>query len=68
MQSLLSLARLMATFYLTCLVFIFLKYIREELMIVLRTSSSEAALPRMIARMESLGAGARTVGLAIPTG
>jgi len=35
---------------------------------VLGTSSSEAALPRMIARMESLGAGAQTVGLVIPTG
>ncbi len=85
MQSLLSLARLMATFYLTCVVFIFLilgtiarahgfsiwrflRYIREELLIVLGTSSSEAALPRMIGKMESLGAGQQTVGLVIPTG
>ncbi len=83
--SLLSLAKLMGTFYLTCLVFIFgvlgliarfhgfsifrfLRYIREELLIVLGTSSSEAALPRMMAKMESLGAGKSTVGLVIPTG
>src|SRR5262249_42185359 len=85
LQSLLSLAKLMATFYLTCLAFIFvvlgliarvhgfnilrfLHYTREELLIVLGTSSSEAALPRMMARMESLGAGRQTVGLVIPTG
>ncbi len=84
-KSLLSLAKLMGTFYLTCLVFVFaglgtiarlhgfnifrfLHYIREELLVVLGTSSSEAALPRMMARMESLGAGKSTVGLVIPTG
>jgi aerobic C4-dicarboxylate transport protein len=84
-QSLLSLGKLMATFYLTCLAFIFgvlgtiarahgfsifrfVKYIREELLIVLGTSSSEAALPRMMSRMESLGAGRQTVGLVIPAG
>lgn len=83
--SLLSLAKLMGTFYLTCVVFIFgvlgliarvhgfsifrfLRYIREELLIVLGTSSSEAALPRMMAKMEALGAGKSTVGLVIPTG
>jgi aerobic C4-dicarboxylate transport protein len=83
--SLLNLARLMATFYLTCLVFVFvvlgaiayfhgfsiwrfLRYIREELLIVLGTSSSEAALPRMIAKIEGLGVGRSTVGLVIPTG
>src|SRR5262249_20843366 len=41
---------------------------REELLIVLGTSSSEAALPRMMAKLESLGAGRSTVGLVIPTG
>ena len=63
--SLVSLGALMATFYATCLLFIFavlgsiarvngfsiwkfIKYIKEELMIVLGTSSSEAALPRMM--------------------
>ena len=83
--SLAQLAKLMGTFYTTCLVFIFLvlgaiaqvhgfsifrflRYIREELLIVLGTSSSEAALPRMMAKMESLGAGKSTVGLVIPTG
>jgi aerobic C4-dicarboxylate transport protein len=85
LASLLSLAKLMATFYLTCLCFVFLvlgaiarahgfsiwkflHYIREELLIVLGTSSSEAALPRMMAKMESLGAGRSTVGLVIPAG
>ncbi len=46
----------------------FIKYIREELMIVLGTSSSESALPRMIAKMEKLGANKSVVGLVIPTG
>ena len=83
--SLLSLGQLMATFYLTCLVFIFvvlgaiarvhgfsiwkfIKYIKEELLIVLGTSSSEAVLPRMIAKMEHLGVRKSVVGLVIPTG
>jgi len=85
LQSLAQLAKLMGTFYLTCVLFVFvilgaiarvhgfsifrfLRYIREELLIVLGTSSSEAALPRMMAKMESLGAGRSTVGLVIPTG
>jgi aerobic C4-dicarboxylate transport protein len=84
-RALLSMAKLMGTFYLSCALFIFLvlgaitrfhgfaiwrflRYIREELLIVLATSSSEAALPRMIDRMEALGAGPATVGLVIPTG
>lgn len=46
----------------------FIKYIREELMIVLGTSSSESALPRMLAKMEKLGANKSVVGLVIPTG
>ncbi|QEI07909.1 dicarboxylate/amino acid:cation symporter [Pigmentiphaga aceris] len=83
--SLTSLASLMATFYITCVLFVFvvlgaiaryhgfsivkfIKYIREELLIVLGTSSSESALPRMIAKMEKLGAKKSTVGLVIPTG
>ena len=83
--SLLSLGALMATFYTTCLVFIFvvlgtiarlsgfsfwkfIKYIKEELLIVLGTSSSEAALPRMMIKMENLGAKRSVVGLVIPTG
>ena len=80
-----NLAKLMVTFYVTCLVFIFivlgivawlhgfsifkyLRYIKEELLIVLGTSSSEAALPRLMGRLESLGAGKSTVGLVVPTG
>ena len=46
----------------------FIKYIREELLIVLGTSSSEAVLPRMIAKMEHLGVRKSVVGLVIPTG
>ncbi|WP_437881324.1 dicarboxylate/amino acid:cation symporter [Pseudomonas sp. LRF_L74] len=46
----------------------FIKYIREELMIVLGTSSSESALPRMISKMQKLGADKSVVGLVIPTG
>jgi aerobic C4-dicarboxylate transport protein len=46
----------------------FIKYIREELLIVLGTSSSESVLPRMMEKMENLGAKKATVGLVIPTG
>ena len=46
----------------------FLRYIREELVIVLGTSSSEAALPRMISKLEKLGCGKSVVGLVVPTG
>ncbi len=45
-----------------------IRYIREELLIVLGTSSSESALPRMLAKMERLGAKKSVVGLVIPTG
>jgi aerobic C4-dicarboxylate transport protein len=81
-----SLGALMAGFYATCLIFIFvvlggiawffggfnilkfIRYIKEELLIVLGTSSSESVLPRMIAKMEVLGADKSVVGLVIPTG
>jgi aerobic C4-dicarboxylate transport protein len=83
--SLLSLGKLMATFYATCLFFVFVvlgliarahgfsiwkfvKYIKEELLIVLGTSSSESVLPRMMAKMENLGDRKTVVGLVIPTG
>ena len=83
--SLIPLAKLMGTFYLTCLLFIlivlgiiarltgfsilkFIRYIREELLIVLGTSSSESVLPRMIEKMEKLGCSKSVVGLVIPTG
>ena len=83
--SLLSLGYLMATFYATCLIFIFvvlgtiakvhgfsvwkfIKYIKEELLIVLGTSSSESALPGIINKLEKLGVKKSVVGLVIPTG
>ncbi len=46
----------------------FIKYIKEELLLVLGTSSSESALPRMMAKLENLGAKKTVVGLVIPTG
>jgi aerobic C4-dicarboxylate transport protein len=84
-SSLLSLGYLMATFYGTCLIFIFVvlgtiakfhgfsiwkfvKYIKEELLIVLGTSSSESALPGIIAKLEKLGVKKSVVGLVVPTG
>jgi aerobic C4-dicarboxylate transport protein len=83
--SLSKLGMLMASFYLTCLLFIFIvlgtiaklcgfsilkfiKYIKEELLIVLGTSSSESVLPRMMAKLENLGCSKSVVGLVIPTG
>ncbi|WP_219604545.1 dicarboxylate/amino acid:cation symporter [Aeromonas caviae] len=83
--SLVQLGQLIASFYLTCLLFIFLvlgsiakangfsivrfiSYIREELLIVLGTSSSESVLPRMLVKMEALGCKKSVVGLVIPTG
>ncbi|MBP4069077.1 dicarboxylate/amino acid:cation symporter [Aeromonas sp. MaB10011B] len=83
--SLVQLGKLIASFYLTCLLFIFLvlgsiakangfsivrfiAYIREELLIVLGTSSSESVLPRMLVKMEALGCKKSVVGLVIPTG
>ena len=46
----------------------FVKYIGDELLIVLGTSSSEAVLPRMIAKLQKMGAGKSVVGLLIPAG
>jgi len=46
----------------------FLAYIKDELLIVLGTSSSETVLPHMIQKMERLGASKSVVGLVIPTG
>jgi aerobic C4-dicarboxylate transport protein len=45
-----------------------IRYIREELLIVLGTSSSESVLPRMISKLEALGVKKSVVGLVIPTG
>ena len=83
--SLLPLAELMGTFYLTCLLFVlgvlggicrwhgfsifrYIGYIKEELLIVLGTSSSESVLPSMMAKMEHAGVSKPVVGLVIPTG
>src|ERR1043165_5949104 len=49
-------------------IFKFIKYIKEELLIVLGTSSSESVLPRMIAKLENLGCKQSVVGLVVPTG
>jgi aerobic C4-dicarboxylate transport protein len=85
LASLLSLGKLLGSFYLTCLLFIFgalglvarahgfslprfLRYISEELFIVLGTSSSESVLPRIIAKLQKLGAGKQVVGLVVPAG
>ncbi len=46
----------------------FIRYIKEELLVVLGTSSSESVLPRMMEKMENLGARKSVVGLVIPTG
>lgn len=45
-----------------------LRYIKDEILIVLGTSSSEAALPRMLAKMERFGCDRSVVGLVIPAG
>lgn len=49
-------------------IFKFIRYIKEELLIVLGTSSSESVLPRMLDKMEKLGCKKSVVGLVIPTG
>ncbi|WP_133140166.1 C4-dicarboxylate transporter DctA [Legionella genomosp. 1] len=46
----------------------FLIFIKEEILIVLATSSSEAVLPRMISKLETLGCDKSVVGLVLPTG
>ncbi len=46
----------------------FISYIKEELLIVLGTSSSEAALPHMMEKLEKLGCSRSVVGLVVPTG
>ena len=85
LDSLMQLGALVATFYVTSLLFVllvlgaiawasgfsilrFLAYIREELLIVLGTSSSESVLPQMMEKLENAGARRSVVGLVIPTG
>src|SRR3984893_18673965 len=79
------LARLIGTFYVTCILFVlvvlglvgwavgfsiirFLLYIKEEIILVLATSSSDPALPTLMAKMEKLGCSKSLVGLVVPTG
>ncbi|MDX8528903.1 dicarboxylate/amino acid:cation symporter [Mesorhizobium sp. MSK_1335] len=83
--SVVNLAMLVGTFYLTAFLFVFIvlgavcrfngfsivsliRYIKEELLLVLGTSSSEAALPTLMEKMEKAGAKRSVVGLVIPTG
>lgn len=83
--TLLPLAKLMLTVYVTMAVFIFLvlgailryhrirlsrflNYIKEELLIVLGTSSSEAALPSLMEKLERMGCAKPVVGLVVPAG
>jgi aerobic C4-dicarboxylate transport protein len=83
--SLVNLASLVATFYLTSLLFVLLVlgavarlngfsilrlilYLKAELLLVLGTSSSEAALPSLIEKMERAGCEKSVVGLVVPTG
>jgi len=85
LEALNRLLALMASFYLTAALFVFvvlgsiaaacgfsivrlLAYIKEELFLVLGTSSSETALPGMIHKMRRLGCRDSTVGLVIPAG
>ncbi len=49
-------------------IFRFLRYIREELLIVLGTSTSESALPGLMLKLEALGCDRAVVGLVVPTG
>ncbi|GAB3254135.1 dicarboxylate/amino acid:cation symporter [Chitinimonas naiadis] len=84
-DSLLPMAKLMGSFYLTCALFVlvvlgliarytgfsiikFIVYIREELLIVLGTSSSESALPKLMQKLERMGCAKPVVGLVVPTG
>ena len=80
-----NLAALIATFYVTSLVFVIgvlglvclvngfsifrlISYLKEELLLVLGTSSSEAALPSLMQKLERAGAPKSVVGLVVPTG
>jgi len=79
------LAKLILTFWATCIVFVlvvlgaiawvagfsiikFLKYIKEEIVLVLSLSSSEPVLPMLMAKLEKLGCSKALVGLVMPTG
>jgi aerobic C4-dicarboxylate transport protein len=84
-SAILNLVGLIATFYVTAALFVFvvlgiiarivgfsifrfLAYIKDELLIVLGTSSSESALPSLMEKLERLGCSKSVVGLVVPTG
>jgi len=83
--SVINLAMLVGTFYLTSLIFVLVvlgaiaryngfsilrlvRYIKDELLLILATSSSEAALPNLIEKMQRAGCSKPVVGLVVPTG
>jgi aerobic C4-dicarboxylate transport protein len=85
LASLGPLAKLILTFWTTCIVFVlvvmgaiawmagfsiikFLKYIKEEIVLVLSLSSSEPVLPMLMVKLEKLGCSKALVGLVMPTG
>lgn len=85
LDSLANLGVLIATFYVTSLLFVLvvlgaigllngfsilrlIRYLRAELLLVLGTSSSEAALPSLIEKMERAGCAKSVVGIVVPTG
>jgi aerobic C4-dicarboxylate transport protein len=84
-QTLVPLASLIGTFYLTCVVFVililgsiaafvgfnifqFLRYLRQEILLVLATSSSESALVPLMEKMERAGCSRSVVGIVVPSG
>lgn len=83
--TILSLGKLMACFYATCILFVgavlglvcfwcgfsvwrLVRYLRDELIIVLGTSSSESVLPRLMDKLENAGCSRSVVGLVVPAG
>src|SRR5579863_2204916 len=85
LASLGPLVKLIATFYVTCILFVlivlgaicwaagfnivkFLLHIKEEILLVLATSSSETAIPTLMEKLEKLGCSRSLVGLVVPTG
>jgi len=85
-DALVSLFKIMAAFYITCLIFVIvvlgtilravtgvsifqlLRYLGREFLLIVSTSSSETALPRLIGKMEHLGVQKQVVGITVPTG
>ena len=85
-DALVSLFKIMAAFYITCLIFVIvilgtllrvvtglsifqlLRYLGREFLLIVSTSSSETALPRLIGKMEHLGVEKQVVGITVPTG